>query len=165
MSQEELAVRGEAAAPLVPGSAAWKKELAAVKKQYADLDIPFGLAANDTDNTLTAAQIEARLLGATTLEDIYLASDAPEKFENHIGSVFTVRDFAWRPSDKGDGIWPYAVIDAVSTDGGTMLISAGARKVVITLALCKLHNLLPAPFRFTSAETAAGNEVYGLARP
>lgn len=155
----------EELAQLEPGTPAWKKELDKTKKAYADLKIPFGLTASDTDNTETAAQIEARLVNAVTLEDIYQASDAPEKFENHVGSSFTIRDFDYRASDKGDGIWPYVVMDAVSSDGVRMMISAGARKVVITLALCREHGLLPAAFRFTSDTTKAGNDVYGLARP
>lgn len=146
-------------------------DLALKDAEVEALGIPLNLTASEADNYDTAEQILGKLARAKSLEEIY-AAETVDKFENYLGDVFAIRDFRYMPSDfpapEGEATWPYVLINAVDSDGTERLISCGAKKVVMVLAICRREGILDkgeAVFRFSGDKTAAGNDVFSLTAP
>ena len=120
--------------------------------------------AFQADPDQVRADIEGRLYGATSLDELLGESDTLSG-KNYVNKPFQVRSVRWQTSDlQGEGLPFFAVIDAATYDGELVVITCGARSVVQKLAIMQTNGWLPAWVKITEGkQTEAGYKPLDLA--
>lgn len=148
-------------------------ELAELETMLRDLGVPIGLVEADESNA-TMESILAELIQRDTLEGV-LAAGTAESLEDFTGKVIRFHDVKWNPSeypvDENNPTLalPYAVCKvsdpAEGEDGDPHVVTCGAAKVIVALAIAKRDKRFPFDARIVRNETSRGFRVLSLAAP
>jgi len=116
------------------------------------------------DPEAVSARIEARLLSATSLDELVGGGDDVLKARDNLGKPFQFISVEWRPSDmEGDGLPFYALFKLSDAQGNIHLMSCGARNVVLKAAKIAQEGWFPCWLRIV--EVQVKNPVKGRSAP
>jgi hypothetical protein len=146
-------------------------EIAENRPYLKMIDQLAGQAQLDGGNSFDiASQVIDKIATATTPDEMFDAQESgPGDLADYVNIPLTVSNVrvqrsAEQYTKNGEGLGVYAVFDAETADGETLLISTGAVNVVTSLYKAQISGWLPMKCRFTAKVTANGT-LYRVARP